>query len=190
MTATKAEKTLAMRVLESEGVTYRAVFYAVAEHLSAAEVATAVGLPVAQAFKTLVALPARPGARPVLALVPGDASLDLKKLAHVLGEKKVHMAAQRDAERLTGLRKGGISALALLDRHWPVVIDETALLFDEIWVSAGRVGAGVIVPLDGLVRVLGAELADIAETGVPVVTGQILTLAMAHLTGGDGAVTG
>ena len=160
--AAKPEKTLAMRVLEGHGVPYTPVYYAVTDHLSAAEVAAAVGLAPEQTFKTLVALPDRPGARPVLALVPGDGQLDLKKLARATGERKIHMATQRDAERLTGLRKGGIAALALLDRRWPVVVDETVQLFDAVWVSAGKVGAGVIVPAADLVRVLGATLADIA----------------------------
>jgi Cys-tRNA(Pro)/Cys-tRNA(Cys) deacylase len=121
-----------MRVLEAQGIPYEPLTYRVEEHLSAAEVAAAVGLPSEQAFKTLVVLPERPAARPLLALVPGDAQLALKKLATVAGEKKVQMASHREAERLTGLEKGGISPLALMDRHWPVFVDETAILFDRI----------------------------------------------------------
>lgn len=157
-----AGKTLAMRVLEGQGVPYRAVAYDVIEHLSAAEVAAALGLDAGQTFKTLVALPERPHAKPLLALLPGDSSLDLKKLAAASGEKKVQMAPQREAERLTGLEKGGISPLALLDKGWPVFIDETVILWDEIEVSAGKVGHGVIVEVAGLLRVLRATVADLA----------------------------
>jgi Cys-tRNA(Pro)/Cys-tRNA(Cys) deacylase len=154
-------KTLAMRVLEAQGVAYEAVYYEVQEHLSAGEVARTVGLPPEQVFKTLVALPETPPGRPVLALVPADQALDLKSLAAAAGVKKLRMAPHKEAERLTGLHKGGISALALLDKGWPVFLDETAILFDRIWVSAGKVGAGVILGVDDLVRVLGARLAEL-----------------------------
>ncbi len=110
MTSSKPIKTLAMRVLEGHGVSYQPVYYEVVDHLSAAEVAAAIGLPSEQTFKTLVVLPDRPGARPILA-APGDSQLDLKKLATAVGEKKAQMAPQREAERLTGLEKGGISPL-------------------------------------------------------------------------------
>lgn len=161
MSAPKPTKTLAMRVLEGHKVPYTPVYYEVVDHLSAAQVAAAIGLPAEQTFKTLVVLPERPGGRPILALVPGDSQLDLKKLAAAAGEKKVQMAPQREAERLTGLEKGGISPLALLDRGWPIFIDETAILFDRIEISAGKVGVGVIVEVEGLLRVLAARIADL-----------------------------
>lgn len=154
-------KTLAMRVLEARDIPYEAVRYEVVEHLPAAEVAAAIGLPPEQTFKTLVVLPARAGARPLLALVPGDNQLDLKKMARASGEKGVQMAPHKEAERLTGLEKGGISPLALLDRGWPVYLDETALLFDRIEISAGKVGIGVLVPVEPVVALLGAVMADL-----------------------------
>lgn len=160
--AAKPVKTLAMRVLEGQDVPYAPVYYEVIDHLSAAEVAAAIGLPAEQTFKTLVVLPDRPHARPILALVPGDSTLDLKKLAAAAGEKKVQMAPQREAERMTGLEKGGISPLALLDRGWPIFVDETIILFDRVEISAGKVGVGVIAQVEGLLRVLKAQPADIA----------------------------
>lgn len=161
--AAKPIKTLAMRVLEGQGVPYEPVYYDVVDHLSAAEVAAAIGLPAEQTFKTLVVMPERSHARPILALVPGDRQLDLKKLAAAAGEKKVQLAAHREAEQMTGLEKGGISPLALLDRGWPVFVDETIILFDRVEISAGKVGVGVIAQVDGLVRVLKAHQADIAS---------------------------
>ena len=71
------------------------------------------------------------------------------------------MAPQREAERLTGLEKGGISPLALLEKGFPVYIDEAVVLFDEIEISAGKVGVGVLAPVEGLLRVLEAKTADI-----------------------------
>jgi Cys-tRNA(Pro)/Cys-tRNA(Cys) deacylase len=97
----------------------------------------------------------------MLALAPGDSHLDLKKLSRASGEKRVEMAPHREAERLTGLEKGGISPLALMDKGWPVFVDETAILFDRIEISAGKVGVGVLVPVDALVDLLAAHLADL-----------------------------
>jgi len=160
MPASKPIKTLAMRVLEGHKVSYQPAYYEVVDHLSAAQVAAAIGLPPEQTFKTLVVLPER-ASRPILALVPGDSQLDLKKLAAAAGEKKIQMAPHREAERLTGLEKGGISPLALLDRGWPVFVDETIILFDRVEISAGKVGVGVIVEVAGLLRVLAAKTADL-----------------------------
>ena len=78
MPVQKPTKTLAMRILDGQGIPYERVAYAVVEHLSAGEVARTIGFPPEQTFKTLVALPDRPHARPLLALLPGDSQLDHK----------------------------------------------------------------------------------------------------------------
>ncbi len=161
MNNTHIPKTQAMRVLEGRGIPYEPVAYAVPEHLTAEQVAAALGLPPEQAFKTLVVLPERPRARPILALIPGGSQLDLRKLATAAGEKKVQMAPHREAERLTGLEKGGISPLVLLDKGWLIFVDETAALFDRIEISAGKVGIGVLVPVEPLLALLNAHMADI-----------------------------
>lgn len=160
----KNQKTLAMRVLEGNNIPYTAFYYDVPEHLSAAEVAAVIGLPPEQTFKTLVVLPERPAAKPILVLLPGDSQLDLKKLAAAAGEKKMQMAPHKEAERITGLEKGGISPLALLDRHYEVFVDETAILFEQIEISAGKKGAGVLAPVAPLLRLLHARLVDLAMT--------------------------
>ena len=162
MTQSKLTKTLAMRILDARGIAYEPVSYTVVDHLSASQVAATIGFPAEQTFKTLVILPERPHARPLLTLLPGDSQLDLKKLAAAAGEKKVQMAPQREAERLTGLEKGGISPLALMDKGWPVFVDETVILFDRIEVSAGKVGVGVIVPVEPLLELLSAQLGDLS----------------------------
>lgn len=158
----KPQKTLAMRVLEGHDIPYTAFYYDAPEHLSAAEVAAVIGLPPEQTFKTLVVLPERAAAKPVLALIPGDSQLDLKKLATAAGEKKVQMAPHKEAERITGLEKGGISPLALLDRHYDVFIDETAILFDQIEISAGKKGVGVLAPVTPMLQLLNATLVDLS----------------------------
>lgn len=154
-----------MRILEARGVAYDAyTFDSGGQHVPAAAVAALVGLVPEQIFKTLVALPERPRARPLLALVPASAELDRKKLAVAAGEKGVAMASHQDAERLTGLRKGGISPLALQGKRWPVFVDASVQGFDRIWISAGRVGCGLVVEVPGLLDLLAATVADIARS--------------------------
>ncbi len=150
-----------MRVLEARNIPFQPVTYRVFEHLSAAEVAAALGLDAGQTFKTLVALSERPHAKPILALLPGDSTLDLRKLAAASGEKKVRMATHKEAEHLTGLEKGGISPLALMDRRWPVYVDETVILYEQIEISAGKVGVGVLVAVQPLLELLQATLGDL-----------------------------
>src|SRR3712207_5622056 len=99
------------RLLEQRKVWYEPVEYDPAEFHSATEVAAMVGAPPGQVFKTIVALREERGKRPLLVIVPGDREVDLKRLAAGLGEKKVRVAPQREAEALTKLQVGGISAL-------------------------------------------------------------------------------
>ena len=147
------------RLLDSRKIPYTA-FELPAEKLGAVEVALLLDVPPEQVFKTIVV--AREGkGKPILALTPGPAEVDLKALAKAVGEKKLVLPSEREAERLTGLQVGGISPLALLDRRWPIIIDETIILFDRIEISAGKVGVGVIVEVEGLLRVLQARQADI-----------------------------
>jgi Cys-tRNA(Pro)/Cys-tRNA(Cys) deacylase len=117
----KVEKTNAMRVLEARGVAYEAHYYPAERH-SAEEVAVLIGRPPEQVFKTLVVMPLEAKARPLLAVVPGNRELDLKLLAKAAGQKKLRMATQREAESLTGLLVGGISALALLNKGFKVYL--------------------------------------------------------------------
>jgi Cys-tRNA(Pro)/Cys-tRNA(Cys) deacylase len=146
-----------MRVLESNGVAYEAFEYDPAVH-DATEVAKLLGVPAGQVFKTLVV--ERANAKPVLIMIPADQHLDLKKFAAAIGEKKINMAAHADAEKLTGLKVGGIGALALMHKHWDVYLDETAELYDWICVSAGQRGVNLRVPVPELIRVLDAKVVD------------------------------
>src|SRR5262249_31941212 len=114
-------KTNAMRALDARGIAYAVATYPDTIH-SAAEVAPLLGVPSGHVFKTLVVL-AEPGDRRLLVVTPGDREIDLRLLARGVGAKSAHMALQRDAERLTGLRVGGISPLALLDKRFEVYLD-------------------------------------------------------------------
>lgn len=153
----KSVKTNAMRVLEAHHVPYTAHAYDPEIH-SADDVSVVLGVPAGQVFKTLVVLPERGQGRPLLVLVPGDRELDLKVLGQdpVVGEKRLRMATQREAESLTGLLVGGISPLALLQKGFRIFIDRRALAFGEIYLSAGERGRNLQVDREALLRILGA----------------------------------
>jgi Cys-tRNA(Pro)/Cys-tRNA(Cys) deacylase len=161
-----AAKLNAMRLLEQHHIPYEAVTYDDAETFHSAEgVADILGVPPRIVYKTLVVEPVG-GGKPALALVASDRSLDLKKLAAAMGTKKVSMAAHKDAERLTGLKVGGISPLALVHKNWTVYLDQPATALEHILISAGQRGTQVRVPTAALVSLLRARVAEIsAPTG-------------------------
>ncbi|MCZ7547013.1 MAG: aminoacyl-tRNA deacylase [Anaerolineae bacterium] len=153
-----AAKLQSMRILEAQGVAYTALTFSPDVH-SAEGVAEVVGAPVEQVYKTLVVERAD-GGKPLLVMLAGNRELDLKKLAAAVGAKRLQMAAHKDAERLTGLKVGGISALALMHKRWPVYLDRPALDYEWILVSAGQRGVNLRVPVADLIRVTGAEVVD------------------------------
>ena len=124
---------------------------------SAVEVAAAVGKPVEQVFKTLVAVADQPGRKPMLVVIPGAETLDLKALAKAVGVKKAKMAGHDQAERLTGLQTGGISPLALINKGFDIYLDDRALAFPMITISAGQRGAQVELPVTDLVKLTRAR---------------------------------
>jgi len=153
----RGPKTNAMRVLDAQRIPYAAHFYAPAIH-GADEVAAVLGVDPAQVFKTLVVVPESGQGRPLLVLVPGHRALDLKLLGQqpAVAEKRLRMATQREAERLTGLLVGGISPLALLQKGFRVFIDESALGWDQIYLSGGQRGVNLQLARADLLRVTGA----------------------------------
>jgi Cys-tRNA(Pro)/Cys-tRNA(Cys) deacylase len=163
MMAKKKEGKLklnSMRVLDAQGVNYEVFTYAPDRH-SAIEVAELADVPPAQVYKTLVVQRVR--GKPLLVMIAGDRQLDLKRLAAALGEKKLAMAPQREAERLTGLQVGGISALALLNRGFEIVLDRAASEQGVIYLSAGQRGVNLRLAVDDILRVTGARLVEAAD---------------------------
>jgi Cys-tRNA(Pro)/Cys-tRNA(Cys) deacylase len=128
---------------------------------SAVDVAEAVGLRENQVFKTLVALTDQPNAKPVLAIIAGPDTLDLKLMAKALKVKKARMASHAQAEELTGLQTGGISALALMNRGFRVFIDVKALESPTIAVSAGQRGVNLELAPDDLIKVTKARVVEL-----------------------------
>lgn len=149
-------KTNAARILDGLGVAYELRSYEVdLEDLSAVTVAAKVGLPAEQVFKTLVARGDRNGI--CLAVVPGDGQLDLKALARASGDRKTELVALKEVLPLTGYVRGGVTALAC-KKDYPVYLDETAILFDKIAVSAGARGLQIVLHPEDYARSVGAKL--------------------------------
>jgi Cys-tRNA(Pro)/Cys-tRNA(Cys) deacylase len=110
----------------------------------------------------LVVQPVENPKKPLLAIIAADRTLDLRALAAVSGHKKVSMAAHKDAEQLTGLKVGGISALALTHKNWSVYLDQPAMELEHILVSAGQRGMDLRVPTAAFIRVANAKVAEIS----------------------------
>jgi Cys-tRNA(Pro)/Cys-tRNA(Cys) deacylase len=144
--AAAVPKTNAIRVLDRLSIRYEVREYEVdPEDLAAETVAAKIGLPPEQVFKTLVAEGDRNGV--CLAVIPGDAQLDLKALARATGDRKIDVVPLKNVQPLTGYIRGGVTALAC-KKDYPVYIEETAQLFDVISVSAGQRGLQILLSPD------------------------------------------
>lgn len=159
------DKTLAMKTLEGKRVAYEVFSYPDTMR-DAEEIATYLGLSTSEVFKTLVLLPPEGSRKPLLVMIPANSQLDLKKIAIALKAKKVKMATQREAEALTGLQVGGISTLTLLNRGFLVFLDHTASEQSHIFISGGKRGNQLKVPVRDLVEITRALVVDlIVEQG-------------------------
>jgi Cys-tRNA(Pro)/Cys-tRNA(Cys) deacylase len=149
------------RFLDSQRVAYVA-FETPAEKMGARETAEFLHVPLAQVFKTIVVTRDKPK-KPVLAVIPGATVVDLKPLAAFLGEKKVHLPTEREAEQLTGLQAGGISPLALINKGFQVVLDSSVENYSDIHISGGQRGLNIRLPVADLIRLTRARLAAISR---------------------------
>ena len=157
-----ASKTNAARQLDALGIAYELRAYEVdPDDLTALSVARKIGLPAEQVFKTLVTRTSE--GEHLFAVVPGDAELDLKKLATVADTRKVELAALKDVEPLTGYIRGGVTVLAA-KKPFPAFADEIIELFDVISVSAGQRGLQIILAPADYLRATEATLADLTKS--------------------------
>lgn len=155
-------KTNAVRQLDKAGVRYELREYKVdPDDLSAIKVASQIGMPGKQVFKTLVARGDLTGV--VLAAVPGDAELDLKALARLSGNRQMELVPVNQLQALTGYLRGGVTALAC-KKNYPVFIDQSALNWDAIAVSAGIRGAQLVLAPSDYVRVTNATAGRLARS--------------------------
>lgn len=149
------------RLLDANKVPYKA-FDLPIEKLGSPETAQLLNVPLEQVFKTIVIRREEKG-KPILAIVPGNAEVELKALAKALGEKKLHLPTEQEAERITGLQAGGISPLALINRGFQVVLDSSANNFREIHISGGRRGLNILLPVDALIKLTHASVERITK---------------------------
>jgi Cys-tRNA(Pro)/Cys-tRNA(Cys) deacylase len=158
-----AKKTNVARILDAAGIEYTVREYAVDESdLSAVHAAELLDMPGERVFKTLV-LRGGSGAYWVCC-IPGEEELDLKKTARAAGEKNIALIPLKDLEPLTGYVRGGCSPMGM-KKKFPVLIDETAELFETIGVSAGIRGMQIILAPGDLINITGGISADLTVTG-------------------------
>ena len=149
------------RFLDSRKVSYQ-IYETPAEKLGALETARILNVEPERVFKTIVVTREKPK-KPLLAVIPGPANVDLKLLAAAVGEKKVHLPTEREAEQLTGLQAGGISPLALINKGFQVVLDSSAQNYTEVHISGGQRGLNIKLPVADLIRLTNARLAPICH---------------------------
>ena len=155
-----ADKTNVMRLLEQKKVVYQHYTYESEGAITGLEVAEKLGQDPAQVFKTLVTT-GRSGAHYVF-VIPVGAGLDLKKAAKVVGEKSLEMLKQKDLLPLTGYIHGGCSPIGM-KKLFPTYIDETAILFDKICVSGGRIGTNLGLNPEELAAFINAQFVDLTK---------------------------
>ncbi len=149
------KKTNAMRMLDAAGIDYDWKEYEYDENdLSGMHVAEAVGMPPEQVFKTLVVRGERRGI--LVCCVPVDREVDLKALAQAAGDKRCDMLPLRELLDITGYLRGGCSPVGMKKRY-PTYLDETAVLYDRIAVSAGIRGCQMLVDPERLADYIGGE---------------------------------
>jgi Cys-tRNA(Pro)/Cys-tRNA(Cys) deacylase len=154
-------KTNAVRLLDQHKIAYELRDYKVDPNdLSAETVAGKIGLPPEQVFKTLVVRADDGGV--FFAVIPGNHELDLKSLAKVTSSRKMELVALKDVQPLTGYIRGGVTALAA-KKEFPVVVDESALLFDTISISAGVRGTQILLNPSDYLRITQAQTGAISR---------------------------
>ena len=159
----KEEKTNVMRILDQKKIPYTAHFYDSGEgpdHTReyGVHVAEASGVDPARTFKTLVARGASKGV--YVFEVPVAESLDFKKAARAVGEKSIEMLHVSEINVVTGYIRGGCSPVGM-KKQYPTVFHQTALDYETVYVSAGKIGAQVELAPQALLDLLRAQTADI-----------------------------
>lgn len=150
-----------MRLLDQANIQYRTMEYEVDEdNLAGEHVAEQIHMPTEQVFKTLVAKGEKKGI--MVFCIPVNTELNLKKAASFVGDKKIEMIHVKDLLNITGYIRGGCSPVGMKKR-FPTYIDETAILFDEISISAGVRGCQIILSPNDLIPYIQAIQGDLTD---------------------------
>jgi Cys-tRNA(Pro)/Cys-tRNA(Cys) deacylase len=165
MKPAKPQKTNAVRILDDLAIPYELRTYEVdPEDLTAISVARKINLPIEQVFKTLLTITS--DKTHLFAVIPGNAELDLKKLALAATVKKIELASLKDVEPLTGYIRGGVTVMGAR-KPFPAYADETIELHDIISISAGQRGLQILLSPANYLRASAATLADLTKSGLP-----------------------
>ena len=156
------KKTNAARFLDGLKIDYKLCEYEIDESdLSAESVAKKVGLPPGQVFKTLVARGDKTGV--LMACISGNAELDLKAMATVSENKKVEMVHVKEIQQLTGYIRWGVSPIGP-KKHYPIFLDESAMRFPFISISAGAKGSQIFISPSHLIKALDIKVCKIVRS--------------------------
>lgn len=156
--AKKEEKTNVMRILDAAKIEYKSHCYLDTGAVSGTEVADALGEDYDSVFKTLVTV-GKSGEHYVFA-IPVDKELDLKKAAVAAGEKAISMVKSKELLSLTGYIHGGCSPIGM-KKYFKTFFDETAMLFDTIFFSAGKIGYQVEMSPSDIDKIIPFEYKDL-----------------------------
>ncbi len=154
----KEVKTNAMRILERSKIPYKLNRYECKEFIDGVHIADMLGQRYDMSFKTIVTI-GKSGGYYVFAL-PVDKELDLKKAAKAASEKNVELLPVKDINKVTGYIRGGCTPIGM-KKQYPVIIHESALVFDEIIISGGRIGEQIFISPKDLLSVTNGKTADV-----------------------------
>lgn len=152
--ASKITKTNAMRLLDKEKISYKNHEYSTDGGISALDVAISLGESTARLFKTLVTTDNNKGY--FVFCIPAENELDLKAGAKAAGVKKIEMLKQKDLFKLTGYVHGGCSPIGM-KKLFPTFINESALEWETIYISGGKIGLQIEMSPKDLVQLTNAE---------------------------------
>lgn len=158
-------KTIPMRVLDERGIAYHAHLQS-HKQVTSAGVAEDLGVPVAQVVKAMIVQRSVrvPGSGEfVVAVIPGDRKLSLKKVGAILGDKGAHLAEERDVVRVTGYQVGSVSVLGFRRDDVAGYADRRLLDLPQVIISAGRPDAGISLTPEGMIQAMQAQVADLCE---------------------------
>lgn len=150
-----------IRMLTSKKISFQ-IFELPKEKLGAQRTAQILNIPIEIVCKTIVVKRTTPG-KHILAVLPGNRSVNLKLISAALNEKKLIIPTEKEAEQLTGLQSGGISPLALINKGFQVLIDSSIINQKEVHVSAGQRGLNIRIHLDNLVSLTNAKFFPISS---------------------------
>ena len=154
----KEAKTNAMRILERQKIPYQVLTYECGEFIDGIHVADLTGTPRDQSYKTLI-MEGKSRAYYVF-VVPIEKEVDRKAAAKAVGEKSVDMVHVKEIQKVTGYVRGGCSPLGM-KKQYVTVFDESVRNFEEIYVSGGRIGVSLKVPVEGLLKTTRGVVADV-----------------------------